>query len=66
MRLRSIIGLALCVEAVLFVFAACATTYHPAGATGGFDETKLNDTLYEVRFVGNGYVSNAKTSGRRL
>jgi hypothetical protein len=35
----------------------CATGYHPAGATGGFSELRLNDRAFEVAFRGNGYTS---------
>lgn len=50
------------VPTLLLLLTACATTYQPSGFTGGFDETRLSDTQYEVRFVGNGYTSNARTS----
>jgi hypothetical protein len=49
---------------LLFVVATAAgcTTYHAAGASGGFSETKLSDRLYQVRFQGNGYTSNDRVS----
>jgi hypothetical protein len=37
--------------------SACATTYQPRGATGGFSETQMGDGIYQVRFQGNGYTS---------
>lgn len=36
------------------------TTYHAAGPTGGFSETQLSTTSYQVHFRGNGYASPAR------
>lgn len=36
------------------------TTYHAAGPSGGFSETKLSTTSYQVFFRGNGYTSPAR------
>jgi hypothetical protein len=44
---------------LLLAFTAC-TTYHAAGPTGGFSETKLSATSYQVYFRGNGYTSPAR------
>jgi hypothetical protein len=37
--------------------AACATTYNPESLTGGFSETAVSDTVWRVRFGGNGYTT---------
>ncbi|MDF2867720.1 MAG: hypothetical protein K0S11_1190 [Gammaproteobacteria bacterium] len=42
------------------LLTACATPYQAnnfANMSGGYSEHKLNDNLYEVIFVGNGYTS---------
>lgn len=44
------------------VLTACATSYQPVGATGGFEETKLAAGLYQVSFTGNGYTLPARVS----
>lgn len=41
---------------------ACATTYRPRGLTGGFSETRLSETTFEVRFQGNGYTSRERVN----
>ncbi len=51
-------GTAFCLI-VVAVTLAC-TTYHAAGPTGGFSETKLSATSYQVYFRGNGYTSPAR------
>ena len=35
----------------------CATSYQKNGLTGGYSETKVNDSAYIVTFNGNGYAS---------
>lgn len=40
----------------------CATSYQSTGFTGGYSETQLNDTVYEVSFRGNGYTSRQRAS----
>jgi hypothetical protein len=39
--------------ALATLLAACATGYQPRGLTGGFSETQLSETTYQVRFVAN-------------
>jgi hypothetical protein len=36
------------------------TTYHAAGPSGGFSETRLSTTSFQVHFRGNGYASPAR------
>lgn len=50
------------VLSVPLLLAGCATAYQPSGFTGGFDETRLSDTMFEVRFLGNGYTTSARSS----
>ena len=38
------------------------TTYHAAGPSGGYSDTKLGDRIYQVRFRGNGYTHNDRVS----
>lgn len=46
------------VAAPLFLLlSACATGYHSVGLSGGFDEFKLSNDSYIVRFSGNGFTS---------
>ncbi len=45
---------------LLLLLAGACTTYHAAGLSGGFSETQLSPTTYEVRFQGNGYTSAAR------
>ena len=59
--LRSFRGRAVILLAVALL-AGCATAYQPSGFTGGFEETRLSDDMYEVRFFGNGYTSSGRTS----
>lgn len=47
-------------SALFLLIAAGCTTYHAAGLSGGFSETQLSPTTYEVRFQGNGYTSAAR------
>ena len=42
------------VIACVALLAGCATAYGPAGATGGYKDTKIDDETYQVRFDGNG------------
>jgi hypothetical protein len=39
---------------VLFTLAGCATSYGPRGLTGGYTDTKIDDSTYRVTFSGNG------------
>lgn len=47
--------------AALSALAGC-TAYQPMGATGGFKETQLSDTTFQVRVQGNGYTSRERVS----
>lgn len=53
-----------CLIAVLLpiIAVSCATTYHRAGPSGGFTETRLSPRSYMVRFQGNGYTSPSRAS----
>jgi hypothetical protein len=53
-----------CIKATLFSLAllisgAC-TSYQPAGLSGGFSETRLSATSFQVHFRGNSYTSAAR------
>lgn len=36
--------------------SGCATTYGPRGIDGGYSETRRADSIYVVRFEGNGFT----------
>ena len=40
------------------MLVGCATGYQPAGFNGGFEEFKVSNDTYMVKFRGNGYTSN--------
>ena len=40
--------------------AAACTSYHAHGPSGGFNETRLSATSYQVKFRGNTYTSAAR------
>lgn len=40
----------------LVVLSACATPYQAMGTSGGYEERKLADDRYLVRFLGNGFT----------
>jgi hypothetical protein len=42
---------------VAVTVCGCATSYQKHGLTGGYNETKINDSAYIVSFNGNGYAS---------
>ena len=42
--------------------SGCATGYHATGSTGGFEETRLNQTTFQVRFSANAYTESARVS----
>lgn len=44
------------VAGMIAMLSAC-TTYHASGMTGGFSETQLNATTYQIRFQGNGFTA---------
>lgn len=39
------------------LLAACATTYHSSGFTGGYSDAQIDSNTYKVLFKGNGYTS---------
>lgn len=44
-------------SAVLLLSLACLSSqYAPESASGGYSQTKLNDTTYEIRFQANGFT----------
>src|ERR1051326_1257290 len=47
---------------LVFISALACTTYHEAGPSGGFSETRLNDATFEIRVQGNGYTSADRVS----
>lgn len=53
---RTIVALA------ALALVACATTYKSRGLSGGFSETRLSETTFEVRFQGNGYTSRERVN----
>lgn len=38
----------------ILLLAGCQTGYQPRGATGGYEEQKLDEDMYRVSFYGNG------------
>src|SRR5690348_9692961 len=42
------------------VFSGCATQYGASGITGGYKDTKVDETHYIVEFNGNGYASKQR------
>lgn len=46
----------------LVSLAGCATGYHSTNLTGGLTQTRLSERIYQVRFQGNGYTSQERTS----
>lgn len=54
----------LAVVATLFTLSVsgCATAYQSKRLSGGFEETRLGDGMYQVRFQGNGYTSQDRAS----
>lgn len=50
------------VAALVLGALGCATGYHSTGLTGGFEETRLSDDVYQVRFQGNAYTPSGKVS----
>lgn len=58
MRIRNPLGLGILSLAVL----SCATAYQPTGLSGGFEETKLGQSVFQVRFAGNGFSSHGRVA----
>ena len=48
--------------AALLGLSGCATGYHSSSLTGGLTQTRLSERVYQVRFQGNGYTSQERTS----
>jgi hypothetical protein len=42
---------------LIMMLASCATAYQKSGLTGGYGETKIDDSHYVVYFNGNGYTN---------
>ena len=47
---------------ISFLLSSCATPYQAYGATGGFNETRINENVYRVSFKGNAYTSLEKAT----
>ena len=54
-----------CVALPLFLMG-CATTYQSQGFSGGFEETRLAEDVFQVTFNGNGYTSDQRASDLSL
>ena len=50
-----VLGLLLVLAAIA---TSCATGYGPAGMTGGYRDSKIDDSTYLVSFDGNGYAQS--------
>lgn len=50
---------ALVVGLLAMALAGCMTAYQPRGATGGYEEQKLDDDTWRVSFYGNGNTPRA-------
>lgn len=42
---------------VLFLLLSCATGYHPMSLSGGYEDFRLAEDTYTVKFLGNEYTS---------
>ena len=40
---------------LIVLLSACATPYQKSGLSGGFSETRLDENVFRVSFMGNGY-----------
>jgi len=49
-----------CLLLTAALLSGCATAYGPHGFTGGYTETKIDDSTYRVVFNGNGQTSRDK------
>ncbi len=54
-----IIGKVMTIVAIL-MFTGCATTYQPAGLSGGYQEKELENNVYQITFSGNSFISKEK------
>lgn len=52
----------LVILAAVVALTGCATGYQPKGGTGGFDQTQLSSTRYQVRYRGNGFETPERVS----
>lgn len=48
------------------LLSACATSYSPAGYGGGYSDTQLDENVFRVSFVGNGYTSQDRAEDMAL
>lgn len=44
--------------ALVALLSGCVTPYESAGLMGGYSDMQLNDDIYKVSFIGNGYSSH--------
>jgi hypothetical protein len=51
-----------CLATLLMISAGCATDYKSQSFRGGFSETRLDENLFTVRFVGNAYTAPDRAS----
>ncbi|MBU0534507.1 MAG: hypothetical protein KJ887_06925 [Candidatus Omnitrophica bacterium] len=51
---------------MLIFIMGCATVYKPSGLTGGYEDLKLQDDIYQVSFRGNSYISSEKVRNYSL
>lgn len=42
--------------------SGCATSYHKAGFTGGFSETRLAENIFQISYRGNAFTSAERAS----
>jgi hypothetical protein len=45
---------------------SCSTAYQPAGLTGGYSTTRLDENVFQVSFRGNGYTRQERASDYAL
>ena len=45
--------------ASLFIITSC-TSYQPSGFTGGYRDTQLGESIFQISFRGNGYTSKQR------
>ena len=50
----------------IIFLGACATTYQPKGATGGFTDTQLDENLWKVSVNGNGFTDSSTVNDYAL
>jgi len=47
---------------LLVLLSGCATAYQPKSFAGGYSETRLGETIFQVFFRGNAYTSRERTT----